>query len=343
MDGSTLLTKKGCGSRTTGAARVRWRALELVLVVAAAMISPSSALAGELSHYFPGAVTLRGFFVPPKGVYASLSLIGYHSDSLRDRNGEDIDTIVVRGQTVKVDAQVDTYSIAPILIWSSGWKPLGLDYAAILAVPVGGGGYQAALSRLIGSGLDRDESPFGLQDIYVQPLWLGREWRSFELAGSYGFSAPTGKFEPGAADNTGLGFWGHQFRVSGAWYPLDQKRLGIITAVTYELNQKKEGQDLTPGSHLTLNYGVSRLLWAGRGVVEVGFFGYSQWQVTDDRGADVPEFTRGVRDEIHVGGAQLGYTFLPQRLNVTGKYLYEYYAEDRFRGHIVSLAVAYKF
>lgn len=51
-----------------------------------------------------------------------------------------------------------------------------------------------------------------------------------------------------------------------------------------------------------LNYGVSQYLPAGPGLVELGVLGYSQWQVTQDSGADVSRFNRN-QDQVHGIGA----------------------------------------
>jgi hypothetical protein len=53
--------------------------------------------------------------------------------------------------------------------------------------------------------------------------------------------------------------------------------------------------------------------------------------VTQDSGADVSRFNRK-QDQVHGIGAQIGYAIPTWRLAVTAKYLYEYYAEARFRG-----------
>jgi Putative MetA-pathway of phenol degradation len=68
-------------------------------------------------------------------------------------------------------------------------------------VPFGGPSLRVALSTPTGSGIDTDTSTFGLQDLYVQPVWLRWKWENIDLAGSVGFYAPSGRFEAGAADN----------------------------------------------------------------------------------------------------------------------------------------------
>jgi hypothetical protein len=147
----------------------------------------------------------------------------------------------------------------------------------------------------------------------------------------YGFDAPTGRFEPGASDNLGLGYWTHQFQVAGALYFL-QKATAIVVAATYEINQEKEDVDITPGQRFSLNYGVSQYLPLGPGLLELGILGYSQWQVTDDSGSDATN--KDVHDQLHAVGAQIGYAVPAWN---------QYYAEDRFRGQEFSFTLGYQF
>jgi hypothetical protein len=76
--------------------------------------------------------------------------------------------------------------------------------------------------------------------------------------------------------------------------------------------------------------------------VELGLLGYSQWQVTHDEGSDVSSFNRDL-DQVHAIGGQVGYAIPKWRVGVTLKYLYEYYAEARFRGQVATLSVGYQF
>jgi hypothetical protein len=61
----------------------------------------------------------------------------------------------------------------------------------------------------------------------------------------------------------------------------------------------------------------------------------------DDDGADARN--PNVHDQVHAIGAHLGYAIPRRRLGIAMKYLYEYYAEDRFRGHALTWSFGYKF
>jgi Putative MetA-pathway of phenol degradation len=99
---------------------------------------------------------------------------------------------------------------------------------------------------------------------------------------------------------------------------------------------------IMPGKGLyTAVYGVSQFLPLGPGLVELGILGYSQWQVTDDSGSAATK--QSVHDQLHAVGVQVGYEVPKWRLGTAAKYLYQYYAEDRFKGHEFTLTVGYQF
>jgi hypothetical protein len=84
-------------------------------------------------------------------------------------------TVSPRGRTVTLDVDVDAYSIAPVALWNSGHKILGAEFGVFGVIPFGGPSIQVHLATQTGAGINTDDSAFGLQDIYVQPLWLA--WR----------------------------------------------------------------------------------------------------------------------------------------------------------------------
>ena len=93
-------------------------------------------------------------------------------------------------------------------------------------------------------------------------------------------------------DNIGLGFWTHQLQAAGAWYPFENRGTAVTLAGTYEIHHEMEDRDLTPGERFTLNWGVSQYLPLTKDqtwLAEIGASGYSQWQVAEDSGSDVPQ------------------------------------------------------
>lgn len=179
-------------------------------------------------------------------------------------------------------------------------------------------------AREIGTG-------WGASDLFVQPVWL--QWSPvgpIDTVLAYGFYAPTGRFEPGSRGSTGLGFWTQQVQAAGAWYADEERSLGLVLASTWEMNGEVRDEDIDPGNRFTLNWAISKV-WM-RGALETAVVGYDQWQTGPNTGRGVLPLRRGVLDEIHAAGLQLG---VP-KLGLSLKYLHEYGALARFQGQVLS-------
>ncbi|MGD8307853.1 MAG: transporter [Chromatiales bacterium] len=340
------------------------RALRVAVIAAAfaAFSSPAPGRAQEIGHYAPGVYNIRDFFVPDPGWYFTVYNVFYTTDTLRDRSGDKVRSITIGpggGVTLGVDVDVDVYTLAPTVIGVAPWElPWDGRYGAFITPTFANNSVSTALSAETGAGLKADEGQFGVGDLYVQPIWLGWSGDHWDFSLSYGFYAPVGKYdtdkvsfpllgftvESPSADNIGLGFWTHQFQTAGAWYPWKHRATAVAMAVTGEVHGKKRSIDVTPGSHVSWNWGISQYLPLTKDekvLLELGPAGYSQWQVSDDSGSAARN--RSVHDQVHAAGLQLGLTHVPWMASLTAKYLHEFRAEDRFEGQVVTLSVAKSF
>jgi len=310
------------------------------------------AQAGELGHYMPGVLNIRDFFVPEPGFYYAQYHYLYSTDTLKNRNGDEVGSLSRTGPlgttTVSADVDVDVFALAPAFLWSSPWKVLGARYGAYIVPTFADGSAQVSLSaarsgRFLDGGFSRSleaDTGFGVGDLFVQPLWLGWSGKHYDVSAGYGFYAPTGE------ENIGLEFWTNQFQLAGAWYPFENRGTAVTLAGTYEIQAEMEDQDLTPGDRVSLNWGVSQYLPLTKDqtwLAELGASGYSQWQVEEDSGSDVPQILNvqlNVKDEIHAAGIQAGLTFVPWKAALTVRYQWEFGAEARFEGEnlVVTLA-----
>jgi hypothetical protein len=341
--------------------RQLFRLLFLVSLGIAALIAPVSE-AGEIGHFAGGFLNIRDYFVPPPGMYAAVYNYFYATDQLNDANGNRISSVTIRpgngpGVTLGLDIDVNMYVLAPTAIWVTDLKPLGIRYGALIAPNFANASLEGTLSRATGTGRSAQASDFAPGDLLVQPVWLGKTLDHWDFAFAYAFYAPVGKYDtetvtlPGggtvkaeSADNIGFGFWSHQLQGAVGWYPWADKRLAVTTALTWEINGKKEGFDVTPGQVLTFNWGISQFLPLKKDhtlLLEIGPAGYSSWQVTDDSGSAAAK--PGVHDEVHAVGGQLGVTSIPWHTSLTFHGFGEFAATDRFQGVSFGLSLTKKF
>ena len=293
----------------------------------------------ELSHFsaLPGMVFLDDWFLPPpeqgQFFYAQYSAY-YGTDTFRDPDGNKVGQIQIEGpagqpRTVDLSLDVDNWTIAPVLMWAPDWNVLGARYGVLAMLPVGNPTIAAGLQTEIGRGVEIEDSSWGLGDLFFQPIWLEWSRNRVDLSAGYGFYAPTGRYEQGATDNTGFGFWAHQLQSALRYRPNDT--VAAVVSLSGEINQNKEDADIVPGSHLTMTWGARKHFfddWLQFGVV-----GYDTWQVSNDSGSDV---TRKDKDQVHGFGFQTG---IP-RLGLAVKYMHEFNARDRFEGDVVSIFFA---
>ncbi len=300
--------------------------------------------ASELGHYAPALSRIRDFFVPTPGFHYIQYHLYYTTDTLRDGDGNKINSIQVGDLTFDVETDVDVFNVVPALTYVTPWQVFGARYGFLVVQPFGNTSVQASLEEVSNPefALEIDEDGFGLGDTYVRPLWLGWDFGRADLAASYGFYAPSGKYEDGAADNIGLGMWTHEFMLAGALYLDRQRGTALVLAGFYEIHHNKEDVDIRPGSHVTLNYGVSQFLPVNKTVLgELGVLGYGQWQVTEDSGSEA--FNKEVKDRIYGIGLQGSLTYLPWKAQLSFHWLHEFAAEDRFEGDYFTLTLAASF
>jgi hypothetical protein len=335
----------------------------LVLPAALALMSQTGTVsAAEIGHFAPGVLGIRDFAVPEPGFYGVLYNYYYSTDRLNDADGNEVDSVTINpgpgpGVTLDLEVDVDVYAIAPTVIWVSSKKVLGAKYAAYISPSFSDSSVAASLSTASGTGRSAEGSHFDMADLFVQPLWLGWTQEYWDFALGYGFYAPTGHYDTEtislpvvgpvtveASDNIGLGFWTHQFQGAASWYPWTDRRMAVVSALTYETNGKKEDFDVTPGDVLTLSWGVDQYLplMADQSLLlDLGLAGYSSWQVSNDSGADAT--IPAVKDEVHAIGVQVGLTHVPTNTALTFHYLNEFDSKDRFQGESVGLNFAMKF
>jgi hypothetical protein len=287
----------------------------------------------------------------------------YSTDTFRNKDGDKVSSITINTSqgplAIKVDADVDVYTLAPTLIWVAPWRlPGGGRYGAFISPTFANNKVASVLSIETLGGIDADLNQFGVGDLFVQPLWFGWSGKYWDFSLGYGFYAPVGKYNTHQvtfpslgltltvpdSDNIGLGFWTHQFQTAFGWYPFGNPGTLAVLALTGEIHSKKQDIDITPGANIALNWGVSQYLPLKKDqslLLELGATGYFLWQVTDDTGSEA--YAADVHDRVYAAGAQVGLIYAPWNAFAEVKYLHEFAAIDRFEGQMVTATFGIKF
>ena len=304
-------------------------------IALALIFNVSLSQARTMGHYAPGVVSIRDLAVPPvPGFFYAQYNAYYQADRYVDGDGNKRLNFESEGGEVTLDTDVDVLAIAPVFLWSTSKKIMGANYAFYVAPNLSKSSVSAKLSVLGQVGKAKDDA-FGLGDTFVQPIWLGWQGEHYDFALGAGVYLPTGKYDAGEGDNIGLGFWTGQLQSSAYWY-LDEARASALEfAVTYEFHGEQEDTGITPGDHVSLEYGFSQYLSER---FEVGISGYSQWQIERDKRPMMTELALdpNAKGEVHALGVQADYWFSP-RFNLSLRYMNEYKGKARFQGDWIAL------
>jgi len=177
-----------------------------------------------------------------------------------------------------------------------------------------------------GETIDGGASGFG--DLTVTPLMLSWGSESFDFIASYMFKAPTGKYNTGADDNVGIGYWSHILQAAIYYYPLP-----ILLMPSYEFHGKIKDADVKPGSRFFLEYGISQYLSER---FEVSLQGGHAWQAGDDSGNGV-YWDTSVKDQMSIFGGSLGYWLVPNLLYTNVKYSTTYNNKQNFKANVFQI------
>ncbi|MDU9393352.1 transporter [Pseudomonas sp. zfem002] len=252
------------------------RTIAIASTLAAAML-PLSATAG--GHYTPGVEGLQAASAPPPGLYYLAYLIDYDIERFNAPGGDHDLPGHNRGRVS---------AVANRLIWITEHKVLGADFAVEAMVPV-------ARTSLDLDAAGISDTRTGIGDIYAGPAlaWHGQRWDAVATAGMWFDNASND--EPASP---GKGFKTAMFTGGLTWYFDTAKTVSASGLLRFERNGEND-DGFRPGNGLTFEWGVGKRL----GAVQAGVVGYSQWQVSDDRG-------RGASDDRasrHAVGLQVDY------------------------------------
>ena len=215
-------------------------------------------------------------------------------------------------------------SFGPLVMWVSNLKILGGDYSAVVAAPWAN--TRIEFPRLGQGG----SSGLGFSQLWIIPFSLG--WHihdplplapgGADVTVHYAFYPPTGRYTPGASDNTSLGMWCNEMSARlTAFFDKDRNWHGSAS-LFYDINSKKEGLDWTTGNPFTFMGGLGRSYGAKNSLFSgwAGIAGYGQWQVTSTTGADAPELARLNKTTIYGVGPE--FTTLQGALTI--RYFWQY-------------------
>jgi hypothetical protein len=259
--------------------------------------------------------------------YANLFLF-YARDTLRGTNGE----IVATGeQSLMMDMNN--------FIWVS--KKIGIlggaKFSLSATLPIANNSLTDSVLGTLGEG-------GGFADSYYQPLILGWQKKRADIRVIYGFLAPTGRFNAGASNNVGSGYWTHTVSAGETFY-LTQNRMTAISAFEmYEFHTTQQGTNIHPGQNLNLDYSLTQAFQLSAGLrLQVGLAGYGQWQTTDKTGPNITPEQATSHYVVNALGFASNVMLPARKVSLGVKYFREFANRSTYQGYSLQISGAISF
>jgi hypothetical protein len=270
---------------------------------------------------YPLGMTATGSGTLPQArfTYAN-QLVFYSRGEAKDDEGN---TLVTGKNSVLMDMNTIT--------WVSGFRVLGASYAAAATLPF-------AKSNLASDDLGQISGGSGFADSYYMPVILGWSGETTFIKAMYGFLAPTGRFEAGADDNVGSGYWTHTI-ASGQTFHLGRNRALTLSAFgMYEWHTTQEGTAVHPGDTFDLDYSLLGTVRRGEEFrLQLGLAGYGARQTTAKTGPGVDAAEEEERYAVNAIGLAASGAFPRQEASVTLKVFREFENRATYQGYSVQL------
>jgi len=183
----------------------------------------------------------------------------------------------------------------------------------------------------------------GFADFYLQPFILGWDTDRLGVRTAYGVLAPTGRFNAGASDNVGSGYWTHALSAGLTYFPTRSKSTALSVFHMYEFHTVQEGTDIHPGQTGNIDYSVMQTFAVRDAQVQLGLIGYEQWQTTARTGPSITPAQSSTRYLVNSMGGAANISLPDRKLSLGVKYFKEFASRSTYEGHSMHISAAVTF
>lgn len=292
--------------------RVRW----LVLLVLLRLHRVAGAQSQDLGHRLPAGAGLDAGTQVEQGLYLGDRFVWLGSNRVHDRNG---DTIPI--QNFDLDTYANVFGIA-------GTMRLGdLYVSGAVAVPIVKLSVSADVPE---ASVDRH----GFGKVFIKPVQLGARLPHVDVIGSYSLYVPTSQGERAGIGRPELS---EQLAAGGTVFFDDRRGWRVSMLTSYLHNHEKRGIRIRRGDTILAQGGAGGPIVGG---VSAGVAGYALWQITDDRGEDLPPVLAGARERAFGLGPELTLRVPQIRSYFTARFTWDIDGKARPVGTILVVGVS---
>ena len=333
--------------------RIQYFMKRSILFITICFLSYSTTTAQRVSayqagSYQPGIMNIRDLAAPREGFVFIDYNFWNSSSSYYDGFGNEVKTIDIDltpnsslSDKISLDLspQISGYANVPVFFYASNLKIFNGRYLASINPVYLTSNYKMNI-HISDTSVTSSGNAGGFGDLSIMPLGLAWSFNDkIDLSFFYVVYLPTGKYETGASDNIGKGYWTHQFQVPFYYY-LNDKATALFVMPTFEVNGTVEDSDVRPGSRFTIEYGISQYItpW-----LELEILNGHNWQVSDDTGEDTwwSNSQLYVKDQTSAVSFGVGAWPWEGRLNIRAKYAMDYRTKQRYKSNFLSLSFIY--
>jgi hypothetical protein len=184
----------------------------------------------------------------------------------------------------------------------------------------------------------------GFADFYFQPFILGWTTDRAAIRTAYGVLAPTGRFNAGASDNVGSGYWTHAPSIGVTVFLTRDKTTTLSAFHMYEFHTVQEGTGIHPGQTADIDYSIARTVRVNDETqLQLGVIGYGQWQITDKTGPTVTITQGSAHYQVNALGFASNVSLPARDVSLGLKYFREFSNRSTFQGYTLQIAGAVTF
>ena len=184
----------------------------------------------------------------------------------------------------------------------------------------------------------------GFGDFFVQPFILGWQTDRIAFRAAYGVLAPTGRFNPGASDNVGSGYWTHAPSVGATIYLSKDKATTLSAFHMYEFHTIQEGTDIHPGQNADLDFSIAHIIRVNEETrLQLAMVGYGQWQTTDKTGPTITAAQGSAHYAVNALGFATNVSLPARKVNLGLKYFKEFSNRSTYQGYTLQISGAVTF
>jgi hypothetical protein len=184
----------------------------------------------------------------------------------------------------------------------------------------------------------------GFADFFLQPFILGWQTERVGIRAAYGVLMPTGRFNAGASDNVGSGYWTHAPSAGVTVFITRDKRTTLSAFHMYEFHTVQEGTAIHPGQTANIDYSVTRTVRVNDDTqLQLGVIGYGQWQTTDKTGPTITAAESTARYKVNALGFASNVSLPARKVSLGLKYFREFSNTSTFQGYALQISGAVTF